>query len=43
MAFRILSADFIQSAAEPKQFISTEVAEVAFAGGLGMGKGCQRS
>jgi len=38
MACKILSAEFIKSAAQPKQFLPTEVPEVAFAGRSNVGK-----
>lgn len=38
MAFKINSVEFILSAAQPKQFLSQEVPEVAFAGRSNVGK-----
>lgn len=38
MAYKILSVEFVTSAAQPKQFLPTEVPEVAFAGRSNVGK-----
>ncbi len=38
MAYKILTAEFIKSAAQPKQFLSPEVPEIAFAGRSNVGK-----
>ena len=38
MAFKVLSVEFITSAAHPKQFLRPDIPEVAFAGRSNVGK-----
>ncbi len=38
LAYKILTAEFIKSAAQPKQFLSPEVSEIAFTGRSNVGK-----